>query len=505
MRPLKRLPLLEVLLLRAMVLAALVFGAAGLARAAVEAGAPAAPSKRLAIVVGNSDYQSPRLEHLANAANDARRLSDSLKELNFEVVTGTDVSEAGFEALLDQAQKQLPSVSAVLIFYAGHGVQIGGENFLLPTDTLDPVNAEKLTERAVRLNDVIARFASRDRQTFVFLDACRNNPIAGASGVGNGLAQVEVGENTFIAFATQPGNVTADGAGDNSPFTSALLKNIEIPGLSISDMMIRVRNETEALTVGRQVPWDQSNLREQFYFTEQQVLDPAQLSASLSRILADPNAKAKLQTELASNDLQTAVLIVGQSLRSVELPPVGAADGMITAGQPAQAGVQVASLSAGTLEGARQSVATDIGTLIVGGGADDGAKAAELARGVQTELRRLGCYRMAVDGDWGKGSVRALNDFYRNTRQASATAEPTVDLLSDLFLRSGRVCKEPVAVKRTREASIADDGRPAKGKAGASRQGSGKSSGKGGRSAPARKPAAPPPDISGGIGIGGIF
>ena len=84
-------------------------------------------------------------------------------------------------------------------------------------------------------------------------------------------------------------------------------------------MMIRVRNETEALTVGRQVPWDQSNLREQFYFTEQQVLDPALLSASLSRILSDPVAKQKLQIELASNDLQTAVLIVGQTLRSVDV------------------------------------------------------------------------------------------------------------------------------------------------------------------------------------------
>ncbi|TIT82561.1 MAG: caspase family protein, partial [Mesorhizobium sp.] len=140
----------------------------------------------------------------------------------------------------------------------------------------------------------------------------------GAS-TADGLAQVEVGENIFVAFATQPGNTTVDGAGDNSPFTTALLQNIEIPGLSISDMMIRVRNETEALTLGRQVPWDQSNLREQFYFTEQQVLDPTQLSASLSRILSDPVAKEKLQVELASNDLQTAVIIGGQTLRSVEI------------------------------------------------------------------------------------------------------------------------------------------------------------------------------------------
>ncbi|TIX46773.1 MAG: caspase family protein, partial [Mesorhizobium sp.] len=144
--------------------------------------------------------------------------------------------------------------NAVLIFYAGHGVQLQGENYLLPVDTPDAQNLEQLTARAIRLNDVIAKFASRERQTFIFLDACRNNPVGEGASTADGLAQVEVGENIFVAFATQPGNTTVDGAGDNSPFTTALLQNIEIPGLSISDMMIRVRNETEALTLGRQVP-----------------------------------------------------------------------------------------------------------------------------------------------------------------------------------------------------------------------------------------------------------
>ena len=311
----------------------------GVVWAAIEEQPSSLPRNRLAIVIGNSNYQSTRLEHLANAANDATKLAESLKRLNFDVLIQTDLSAAGFAKLFRDADAKLAATSSVLIFYAGHGVQLQGENYLLPVDTPDPESMEKLSASAVKLNDVIARFASRDRQTFVFLDACRNNPLGSGTNTGNGLAQVEVGENTFIAFATQPGNVTVDGSGDNSPFTTALLKNVEIPGLSISDMMIRVRNETEALTVGRQVPWDQSNLREQFYFTEQQVLDPAQLSASLSRILSDPVAKQKLQMELASNDLQTAVLIVGQTLRSVEIPAPGR--------PPPQAptGTQVASLS----------------------------------------------------------------------------------------------------------------------------------------------------------------
>ncbi len=464
------------------------------ARAAVEEYPSSQLRNRLAIVIGNSAYQSTRLEHLANAANDALRLSESLKRLNFDVLTGTDLSVEGFERIFRQADAKLSTASAVLIFYAGHGVQLHGENFLLPVDTPDPENLEKITTVAVKLNDVISRFASRDRQTFVFLDACRNNPL-GTGQASNGLAQVEVGENTFVAFATQPGNVTVDGAGDNSPFTTALLKSVEIPGLSISDMMIRVRNDTEAATVGRQVPWDQSNLREQFYFTEQQVLDPAQLSASLSRILSDPVAKEKLQVELASTDLQTAVIIVGQTLRSVDVAkPEGAA--------PEATAMQVASVAAPpqTLEGARQSVVSGLETLIVGtsAGAPSDSNATDLIRSVQTELRRLGCYRMTVDGDWGAGSKRALTDYYKNTKQAASATDPSVELLGDLFLRSGRICKQPVVVKKVKPAKVASNS----GTAG-SDDTPGRKKTK--RSESTGRPAPPPPDISGGIGIGGVF
>lgn len=456
-------------------------------QAAVEGEQSPQPGKRLAIIIGNSEYQSAHLQRLTNAVNDARRLSESLKRLKFDVLIGTDLSSDGFARLFQEADGKLAAASAVLIFYAGHGVQLQGENYLLPIDTPDAKNLGELTARAVRLNDVISRFASRERQTFVFLDACRNNPMGKGASVMDGLAQVEVGENTFIAFATQPGNTTVDGSGANSPFTTALLKNVEIPGLSISDMMIRVRNETEALTLGHQVPWDQSNLREQFYFTEQQELDPAQLSASLSRILSDPVAKEKLQVELASNDLQTAVLIVGQTLRSVEMsPPAG------VSAKPS--GTQVASL-----EGARQSVVSGLEALIVGTstGETDPEKATDLARSIQTELRRLGCYRTTVDGSWGKGSIRALTNYYRNTRRTASTTEPSVELLSDLFLHSGRVCKDPVVVQRTKPARVSVDAAPAR-KDATSR-----------RTAPPKlqssRPAAPPPDISGGVGIGGVF
>ncbi|MDQ6434692.1 caspase family protein [Mesorhizobium sp. LHD-90] len=452
---------------------------------------------RLAIVIGNSSYVSQRYEDLANAANDAVRLSDALKRLNFEVATGIDMTASQLDDMFRRYEPKLGTYSAVLIFYAGHGVQFNGENYLLPIDTLDPESVGKLTERAVKLNDVIARFASRDRQTFIFLDACRNNPLgSGEPGAGNGLAQVEVGENSFVAFATQPGNVTVDGAGSNSPFTAALLQSVEIPGLSVSDMMIQVRNETERLTLGKQVPWDQSNLREQFYFTEQQVIDSRQLSATLNRILEVPSMKEKLLVQLASadSDLQSTVLLLGKELPSTRSVEVG------TQGQ------QVASLELG-LDGTRKTVTSDIEALLVLGksqeGGEDKAPGFDLNHRIQTELSRVGCYRQTIDGVWGPGSRKALGEYLRRTKQNQDVLEPNVDLLGDLFLRSGRICRQPVAAKPVKTATM-ERNSTGKSKARATSQASGrkqKSSGGAARS----KPAAPPPDIGAGIGIGGVF
>ncbi len=472
-----------------------VIAGSAVASAATETAAEAPAPTRLAIVIGNSDYESSRYEDLANAGNDAERLAEALRRLRFEVAVGTNLSAAATEELLRRYETRLGEYGAVLFFYAGHGVQFNGENYLLPVDSDDPTSADALTAKALRLNEVITRFGSRDRQTFIFLDACRNNPLAGAApGVGAGLAQVEVGENSFVAFSTQPGNVTVDGTGINSPFTSALLQNLEMPGQSISDMMIRVRNETERLTVGRQVPWDQSNLREQFYFTEDQDLDQRQLSETLNRILEVPAMKDKLLIQLASadSDLQSTVLMLGRQLPSVSRS-VG-----VDATEPGQ---QLASLSAPDSV-SRDVVRSDIETLLVLGKPQEGGETGPtIAHRVQTELARVGCYRMAVDGDWGPGSKRALGEYLRRTKQEQASLDPTVDVLSDLFLRSGRICREPVRVTKT--ATL---------EGGQKRQQTNRAASSGQKKAqpPAqrsqtRRPAAPPPDIGAGIGIGGIF
>jgi len=225
----------------------------------------AAWAQRLALVVGNSAYTAA--PPLANARTDAEDMAEALARLDFEVTLLTDIDHAGFLAALDGFAAAAEGAETTLFYFSGHGFQLGGVNYLAPVEATLRDRAA-IEDETWRLDMVIGRLQSRNRQTLILLDACRNNPLPASmqGGAPEGLAQPETGANTFVAFATQPNNITLDGRGRNSPFTGALLENIGAPGISVSDMMIRVRNEVELQTLGRQTPWDQSSLRAQFYF-----------------------------------------------------------------------------------------------------------------------------------------------------------------------------------------------------------------------------------------------
>ena len=154
-----------------------------------------------------------------------------------------------------------------LLYYAGHGLQLAGRNYLVPVDA-DLRAHNDIVAKTVALDPVLAEFGKGNGSRLVFLDACRNNPFAGA-GVAlpaAGLARVGKLPGFFIAFATQPDNVAFDGSGRNSPFATALLGHIATPGADISSMMIAVRNDVFAATGGQQIPADESLLTKQVYF-----------------------------------------------------------------------------------------------------------------------------------------------------------------------------------------------------------------------------------------------
>lgn len=238
----------------------------------VLAGPVLADSKRLALVIGNSAYQYDA--ELPNPANDAADLARELRSVGFEVVEGTDLTKSAMEHTIRDFAGRLNNAEAAMIFYAGHGLQIDGKNYLLPIDA----HIEELRDvwlQAVDLDIIFKVIEGENRVNLIFLDACRNNAFAqtllnlgGASrGRGTrGLAQVRTAIGSLIAFATEPGNVASDGEGRNSPFTTALLRHIKTPGLEVRSMLSRVRQDVVDLTGGQQVPWDHSSLVGSFYF-----------------------------------------------------------------------------------------------------------------------------------------------------------------------------------------------------------------------------------------------
>jgi uncharacterized caspase-like protein len=234
--------------------------------------ASAQDSRRVALIIGNSAYQ--HTTPLANPKNDAADIAATMTRLGFEVVVGSDLDKVAMDRTVRIFAEKLTGASLGVFFYAGHGLQVEGFNYLVPIDArLGSANA--LDFEMVRL-DLVQRIMERETKANVlFLDACRDNPLARnlaralgtrSAGIGRGLAPVESGEGTLISFSTQPGNVALDGAGRNSPFASALVKHIATPGEDLSTVLINVRNEVMTSTQRRQVPWDHSALTARVYF-----------------------------------------------------------------------------------------------------------------------------------------------------------------------------------------------------------------------------------------------
>src|SRR5882762_8220608 len=226
---------------------------------------------RVALVIGQSNYRA--VVALPNPANDAKAMSQLLGDAGFEVQTASDLTQNEMrEKVGDFAAKVAAKGpdTVALVFYAGHGLQIDGENFLVPVD-VDPKRETDIPLQAIRLNDVLNTFTSVPSKTrILLLDACRNNPFPAINrSAGHGLAIVDArtgAPGTFMSFSTSPGAEAEDGNGADSPYTTALLQAAKEPGLSIEDTFKRVRVSVNKATEGRQTPWDSSSLTDEFAF-----------------------------------------------------------------------------------------------------------------------------------------------------------------------------------------------------------------------------------------------
>ncbi|HZS84791.1 MAG TPA: caspase domain-containing protein [Stellaceae bacterium] len=230
--------------------------------------APAAAQqaeRRVALVIGNAAYRS--VGALDNPVNDARDMATKLKGLGFSVLRVENGTKPQMERAIEEFSRKLGPDAVSLFYYAGHGLQVNGHNFLVPVDAR--IESEQTVRlESVDLDAVLDQMsAARSRVNLVILDACRNNPFETRfRSVSGGLASIDAPEGTLIAYATAPGKVAADGQGRNALYTANLLRALDQPGLKVEDVFKRVRIAVSKATGGAQTPWESSSLTGDFYF-----------------------------------------------------------------------------------------------------------------------------------------------------------------------------------------------------------------------------------------------
>jgi hypothetical protein len=263
---------------------------------AAGSGAANASEKRVALVIGNSNYRNTAA--LTNPANDAEDMATVLRHIGFEVVDGRDLDKRGMDAALARFARLARDADAALFFYAGHGLQFQGQNYLVPVDArLEDEFA--LQFETTRVEDVLRSLALARGVRLLILDACRNNPLADrlaraqTRDIQRGLAKLEGQRGMLIAYATQANDVAYDGTGRNSFFSGALVREIGVPGLEVGSLFRRVAHSVNQATHGRQTPELSLSLFTEFY------LNPAETDVQAWTRLRESNDTDELRNFIA--------------------------------------------------------------------------------------------------------------------------------------------------------------------------------------------------------------
>ncbi|MGC2779835.1 MAG: caspase family protein, partial [Bradyrhizobium sp.] len=223
---------------------------------------------RVALVIGNSAYQA--VPRLPNPANDAKAMAEMLKSAGFEVVAARDLTQSDMRRAIGDFTRKVAAKgpdTVALVYYGGHGVQVDGDNYLVPVDAQITQEAD-VPLQTLRLADMMNALAAvPSKARIVMLDACRNNPFSSINKTsGRGLAMVDAPNGSIISYATAPGSEAEDGDGRNSPYTSAFMSVAREPGLPIEQAFKKVRFSVNQATDGRQTPWESSSLTGDFSF-----------------------------------------------------------------------------------------------------------------------------------------------------------------------------------------------------------------------------------------------
>jgi hypothetical protein len=415
------------------------------------ANADAFAAKRVALVIGNSAYQN--VAALPNPANDAAAVADMFKSAGFDTVDlRRDVGSLDMRRALRDFYDKAAAADIAVVYYAGHGIEVDGTNYMVPVDAVLRRDRD-VDDEAVSLDRILESVEQAKQLRLIILDACRDNPFAktmirstaARALTTRGLVAAEpTTSNTLIAYAAKGGSTADDGSSGHSPFTTALLAHLTTPGLDVRQAFGEVRDDVLKATDNKQEPYVYGSLgggqMALVTATAPAVTAPAPLPPP-ALAAVDANLQMRQDYEFAERvgtkqawtyflqhypdgfyaNLAKAQLdkLSSAAAPAPSTPATPTAPAVPAQSQP-QSNTQVAALPTDT---SRTTI-----------------NPADLARSVQTELKRVGCYSGAVDGDWNTGSRRALDQFNKYAPAKLDTKLASSDALDALHAKTTRVC-----------------------------------------------------------------
>jgi hypothetical protein len=418
--------------------------------------ASAATQTRVALIVGNGAYKG--VPELPNPTNDATAVAGAFLRLGFSVRLVTDATYDDMRrALLEFSQKARDSEMAV-VFFAGHGIEVGGENWLIPVDAELKTDLDTEQE-AISLRSVMLMVSAASKLGVVMLDACRNNPFinkvkcsVATRSVSRGLSRVEPMNNVLVAYAAKDGTTASDGIGDHSPFTTALLKHLETPGLEVTFLFRNVRDDVLAATNDEQRPFVYGSLsKEAIYLKPPPAVAtpsaPDQIAWSMLKETTDEAALKRFIAQYpksplrADADARVAALATAKAAQPI--PPEAAE----VTWQLLKETIDVAALARFVAQFPNSALRKEAEARIAALTAPQAAKAApptstnshELVRSLQLELKRVGCFNGAVNGEIDE-ATRSASQSFTKLSSIKLPDELTPGAIKALRAVNKRVC-----------------------------------------------------------------
>ncbi|MBV9983607.1 caspase family protein [Bradyrhizobium sp.] len=406
---------------------------------------PAFAGKRVALVLANSAYQNAPV--LTNPVNDGTLVATTLKEAGFDVVDSRhDLSALETRRALRDFSDSARDADIAVVYYAGHGLEVDGSNYLVPVDAKLERDSDVYDE-AFSLDRILLAVEPAKRLRLVILDACRDNPFdktmkrtMASRGIGRGLAKIEPAlPNTLIAYSARAGSTAQDGDGQNSPFTLALSGHLTTPGLEIRKALGFVRDDVLKATGNRQEPFVYGSLGGDDVALVAAPAAAALPAVSASSAQGDVRRDYELALQVGNKAALNAFLTQHPdgfyaNLARLQLDKFVADETRPAGEQPAAPAAEPKRVDVAVAAPAAPD------KTVSERGANAGPSSAELARSVQAELRRVGCLTSETDGDWNKAAQRSLAQFNRHAGTRFDVKVASSDALDAIKLKGGRVC-----------------------------------------------------------------